>query len=486
MSSVTKESKKTILSFFCILAISAFAIACNRDLLSPDPEAIPGFSNDTITFDTVFTTIGSTTLSFKVYNTSNRPLLISSIELAGGQSSFFRLNIDGEPLPRIEHVEIPPDDSLFVFVAVTVDPTNVNNPVIIKDSIIFNTNGVSHDVKLIAYGQDVHLFRNETIETQTWVNDKPYLIYKNLEVDSGHILTIEPGTQIFFNRNSSMLIWGTLVVNGTLENPVVFQNDRLEEFYDIIAGQWGTLFFAPISRGNKINYAIIKNAIAGIQIGYPSDTSVPELELSNSIIQNVSFAGIYAFGAELRCYNTVIANCAGPATALLNGGNYAFHHCTLANNGVLGTARSTPSVMLMNFFDNLEDGLYVRYANDLKVEFVNSIIYGNFAHELQLLNNHTNLFNYRFDHCLLKASEDSVDLDNPEIYNSVILNKDPFFKNDSDRYHLDYSLDTLSPAKDTGDPQLLITYPYLEYDISGNSRNYDGKPDLGAFERKED
>ncbi len=454
--------------------------------MDPDPDALPGFSTDTVSFDTVFTTIGSTTLYFKVYNNDNRPLAIRSIELAGGSNSFFRLNIDGEPVSRVTDVEILPKDSMYIFVAVTIDPLNSSNPVVVMDSVVFNTNGTLQDVKLMAYGQDVHLYRDAYVETETWVNDKPYLIYRNLEVDSGHVLTIEPGTQIYFHRNSSLVVWGTLVVNGTREDPVVFQNDRLEAFYDIIPGQWGTIFFAPFSRGNRINHAIIKNSIAGLQIGFPTDSRIPELQISNTIIQNMSFAGIYAFGAELVCYNTVIANSAGPAVALLKGGNYEFYHCTIANSGVVGTSRSSPSLVMTNFFDNIEDGTYVRYVHDLNSEFVNSIVYGSNSHELQLLNTQVSQFNYRFDHCLLKASEDSIDLNNTSLFNEIILSKDPHFVNDSDRYHLNYSLDTLSPAKDTGDKQLIQVFPYLEYDMMEHSRYDDNKPDLGAFERKED
>jgi hypothetical protein len=483
---------RTTVRLLFFLVVVTLAISCNRELLSPDPNAHPGFSTDTVTFDTVFTTIGSATMSFRVFNPSNRPLLISSIELAGGESSFFRLNIDGESLPRLHNVEIPPDDSLFIFIAVTVDPNNVNNPVVIKDSIVFNTNGFSQDVKLIAYGQDVHLINSRLIGTQTWTHEKPYLIYNSVAIDTGQTLTIEQGTQVFFHRNSSMIIWGRLLVNGTWENPVVFQNDRLEEFYDIIPGQWGTLYIDPISRGNKINHAIIKNAIAGIQIGYPSDYRVPELELSNSFIMNVSFAGIYAFGAEITCYNTVIADCAGAAAALLRGGSYKFWHCTVSNNGVIGAARSGPSILLTNTFNNPEhdeltgEDVYVVRTGDLiEAEFVNSIITGNSNHEIQLVNNHTNQFNYRFDHCLLKAIADSVN-ESPGNYNAIILNKDPLFVNDIERYHLNYRLDTLSPAKDTGDFQLLIIYPFLDLDITGSFRNADGKPDLGAFERKEE
>lgn len=476
-----------------VLLFILYVGACNRDFLDPDPNALPSFSADTITFDTVFTTIGSATLYFKVYNTSSRPLVIQSISLAGGDQSFFRLNIDGVSSSARNNVEIPSDDSLFIFVAVTVDPTNSNNPVVIKDSVLFNTQGVIRDVKLIAYGQDIHLINGEVIETQTWTKDKPYLVYNSMAVDTGQVLTIEEGTKIYFHRNSSMIVWGRLLVNGTWENPVVFQNDRLEEFYDVVAGQWGTIYIDPVSTGNKINYAIIKNGIAGIQIGYPPDYHVPELELSNSLIINTSFAGIYAFGAELTCYNTVIANCAGPAAALLRGGTYRFLHCTVSNNGVIGSMRTGPSIILSNIFYNPEydeitgDYVYIPHSDDLtEASFANSIICGNLEHELQLINNLSDLFNYKFDHCLVSMSEDSVNSSNQEYYNELIFNLNPHFMNDSDRYHLDYRLDTLSPAKDAGDPLLLDAYPFLGADMAGFLRMSDGKPDLGAMERKED
>jgi hypothetical protein len=482
-------SGRFLVSFLFIVSL----VACNHDQFDPDPGARPSFSTDTVTFDTIFTTIGSVTLHMKVYNRSSRPLLIQSIALAGGEQSFFRLNIDGLPATSQRDIEIPPDDSLYIFIAVTVDPTNVNNPVVITDSILFDTRGTLQNVKLIAYGQDVHLINGEIIRTQTWTNDKPYLIYNSMAVDTGQVLTIMEGTHIYLHRNSSMIIWGTLLVNGTWEQPVVFQNDRLEEFYDVIAGQWGTLYIDPISKGNKIKHAVIRNGIAGIQIGYPTSYEVPELELSNSFILNQSYAGIYAFGADISCYNTVIANCAGAALALLRGGRYRFLHCTVSNNGVYGSSRSGPSIVLSNVFYNPEydeisgQYVYVPVTGDLEeAEFANSIVYGNLNHELQFISTQAYLFQYRFDHCLLKASEDSIDNNDLEHFNALIFNKDPSFMNDSDRYHLDYRLDTLSPAKDAGDPQLLLTDPYLDMDMAGNLRNADGKPDLGALERKEE
>jgi hypothetical protein len=480
------------LLLYIFLVILVCVSGCKKDNVVTEDGKL-SFSSDTVTFDTVFTTLGSATLSFKIYNHGSSTLRIRSISLAGAEHSFFHLNIDGESTRSMQNVDVPPDDSLFIFVAVTVDPLNSDNPLVVKDSVLFNINGRISNVKLIAYGQDVNLINGKIFGSITWTRNKPYLIYNSMAVDTASTLTIEAGTQIYFHKNSSMIIWGRLLVNGTAEDPVVFQNDRLEEFYRIIAGQWGTIYIDPISTGNVINHAIIKNSIAGIQIGFPSDYNVPELELSNSIIQNVSFAGIYAFGANITCYNTVIADCAGAATALLRGGSYRFMQCTVSNNGVLGSSRSNPSVVITNFFNNPEydqakgDYVYVLRTGDLtEATFSNCIIYGNIAHEFQLANNQTNLFNYKFDHCLVKASEDSINVSDIAHYNDLIFNKKPEFANDSDRYHLDFSLDTLSPAQNAGDPQLPVTFPFLENDITGSSRLSDGKPDLGAYERKEE
>jgi hypothetical protein len=476
---------------FLIIIFLAGAAGCRKDNLSGAKGEL-GFSIDTVTFDTVFTTLGSATLSFKIYNHGKKTLHLRTISLAGGEHSFFRLNIDGESTRVANNIDVPPDDSLFIFVAVTIDPLNSDNPLVVKDSILFDNDGKISNVKLIAYGQDVNLINGKIVGSVTWTRNKPYLIYNSMAVDTGSTLTIEAGTKIYLHRNSSMIIWGRLIVNGTYTDPVEFRNDRLEVFYDVIAGQWGTIYIDPISTGNIIDHAIIKNSVAGIQIGFPADYRVPDLVLSNSIIQNVSFAGIYAFGANITCYNTVIADCAGAATALLRGGSYRFLHCTISNNGVLGAARSNPSVILTNLFNNPEYDQasgkykYVLRTGDLQeATFANCILYGNITHEFQFVHNTTNLFNYKLDHCLVKASEDSLDVADVTHYNTLIFNKDPRFVNDSDRYHLDFSLDTLSPAKDAGDPLLPVTYPFLGIDLTGFSRLTDGKPDLGAYERKE-
>ncbi len=163
------------------------------------------FSTDTVTFDTVFTTIGSATQNFRIYNHSNKTARISQIALAGGQQSFFRLNLDGESGTQFTDVEIAPGDSLFAFVRVTIDPNDKNLPFICQDSIVFMTNQNLQDVDLIAWGQNAHFHQNVLLQgVHVWQADKPHVIYGFAIVDDtlDSRLYIEPGAQIYMHQGA--------------------------------------------------------------------------------------------------------------------------------------------------------------------------------------------------------------------------------------------------------------------------------------------
>ena len=115
--------------------------SCKKDKLISDANGKLSFSTDEVLFDTVFTTVGSTTKVFKIYNTFKERINVSKIFLALGSNSQFRLNVDGLSSATHSNIEIEGGDSLFLFVQVTVNPTGLNSPLLIKDSIIFETNG---------------------------------------------------------------------------------------------------------------------------------------------------------------------------------------------------------------------------------------------------------------------------------------------------------------------------------------------------------
>ena len=241
------------LYYIALIALGFGIIACERDNFSDSPSLKLNFSADTVLFDTVFTTIGSSTRYLKVYNKSNSDVRISSIRLAGGSTSPFRINVDGMSGTTFSDIPLRSKDSLFVFVEVTVDPTSQNSPLLIPDSIVFQTNGNVQDVKLVAWGQDVHLFKSKTITTDTVLQaDKPYLIYDYLLVNPNVSLTIEAGTKLHFHNFSQLIVAGTIKVNGEPQKPVIFEGDRLEKFYRDKAGQWNGVWLYAGSKNNTI------------------------------------------------------------------------------------------------------------------------------------------------------------------------------------------------------------------------------------------
>ena len=144
--------------------------SCIDDDFTTNPSHVLAFSTDTVAFDTVFTTIGTSTRSFRIYNRNKKSLNISSIKLADAEHSGFHINVDGMSGDNFTNVEIRGKDSLYVFVEANIDPTNQDNPIFIVDSIVFVTNGVQQDVKLTAYGQDVIPVQDciSTIELRCW------------------------------------------------------------------------------------------------------------------------------------------------------------------------------------------------------------------------------------------------------------------------------------------------------------------------------
>lgn len=465
-----------------VLCVLLFQSCYEKESFTNSTSARLAFSVDTLKFDTIFSNIGSTTHQFVVYN-RNSDAVRTSVSL---QSKYYRLNVDGVSSNNINNLEIRANDSAFVFVEVTINPNDSDSPILVLDSIQFETNGNQQDVKLMAFGQDVHLYNDSIIEDAHWVNDRPYLIYNSVLVDSAYTLTIDPGTRIYFHNNSSLMVRGTLHINGTVDEPVIMQGDRLEEYYSNKSGQWGAIYvindnmyyFGNIhildgSRGNTIDYAIIKNGIKGIQVDNHFEDELT-LTLSNTIIQNMSIAGIYAQNANMLVYNTVISNCGYYTAALTLGGNYKFIHSTLAN---YNPTHRIPSLIFNNYY---VDSLETVNVYDFLAQFSNSIIYGSLNSEFVMDMVPTDMaqFAYAFENCMLKYN-DKEKYPGQGVFRNVISDADslPRFVNISEG---DYHLDTLSSAKDKGLDFFLDEYPI---DLDGNQR--DSKPDLGAYERIE-
>src|SRR5687767_14187960 len=97
------------LGLFVIMTVVIFS--CRKESFTDSPSARLRVSSDSLHFDTVFTTFGSVSQIFKVYNDNNRGIKISSIRLAGGASSPFKINADGSPGPQVNNIDLAAGDS---------------------------------------------------------------------------------------------------------------------------------------------------------------------------------------------------------------------------------------------------------------------------------------------------------------------------------------------------------------------------------------
>jgi hypothetical protein len=470
---------------YLLLALvpAALIFSCQRERsFIEESDARLEFTIDTLFFDTVFTTVGTVTEAFRVKNPHNQFIRIDEITLAGGAFSVFRINVDGASGLRFSDVELAPHDSLYVFVEATLDPNGSDDILRIQDSIVFQTNGNIQDIDLVAWGQDVHMIGAEEIDQPTtWTAGKPYLIIDYLYVDSLASLYIDPGVKVYLHKDAMIYVDGSLQVNGTLEEPVWFGGDRLEEFYDHIPGQWGLIYLSGSSHSNRILHSMIQNGTLGILISAtPESGLMPDLEISNSVINRMSSSGIYALNATVTGTNLVVGDCGGSCVALIYGGDYRFTHCTFANYWPSGFSnRQLPALLLTDYFVTKDtDGNSLLYTDGTFENAIvyNSIIYGAHSMELLIDSYHDLQLNYLFDYCLTRIHQDSLRyLEDPLITN-IINNQDPLF----DSIPVIYELDSLSPAIDAGLPAHAIEIPF---DLNGNSRLDDNAPDLGALER---
>jgi hypothetical protein len=328
ISTFENHMRKTLFLIPALLLL--LIVSCKKESFTTSADALVSVSTDTVSFDTVFTQRGSVTQTLKIFNDNDKKLRLSSVELIGGLSSPFNINVDGTPGPAVNDVEIEPNDSAYVFVTVTINPTTANSPFVVQDSIRINFNGTSRLVQLNAYGQNARYIKGEILRTNTtWDNTLPYVILDGVLVDAGVTLTILQGTRVHFNASAPMIVDGTLIVNGTKKDSVTFQGDRLDKDYRDLPGSWPGIYFRASSKGNTMRYAVIKNAFQGLIAGQ-STGSFPKLSLNECVIDNVYDAGLMGIGSSIKAVNCLISNC-GLNILLANGGDYEITHCTVAS-----------------------------------------------------------------------------------------------------------------------------------------------------------
>ena len=476
-----------ILIFFLLAGASCRKI----NPINPDSNLKLEFSADTVLFDTVFTSLGSATHELRIYNRNSDDLQISSIRLGQGDSSPFRLNLDGESATEIYDKVIPAKDSLFSFLRVTINPNDLNTPFVVEDELEFVTNGNTQTVKLLAWGQNANYIVADkvvviggepypyhivadSLQTTVWTKEKPYVIYGYALINSYGTLQIEAGTKVYCHQGGGILSWsdGQLIIDGTAEEPVIVQGDRLEAYYDHTPGQWEQILMMDGRAGadHRISHAIIRNGTIGLNCQSVLKATECALRVDNTIIENQSGYGLFSIYYPVEAKNFVIANC-GHANFWALGGSYLFKHGTIANYWNANEHNNNEhAIQVANCaLDANEELFYYPF----QMEMYNCIIYGKQKDEFKgVFGPDSADSTYVFDHCLIRSEKYNGDMPG---FHQCLFNLDPMF---ADPMMPDCHLDSLaSPVIGMGNPLIGNQVPY---DLDGVSRV--GAPDMGAYQ----
>ena len=466
--------------------------ACKKNSqINPDASLKLSFSTDTLVFDTVFTSLGSATHQLRIYNPNSDDLKISSIRLLGGESSPYRLNLDGENNIEFYDKIIPANDSLFSFLRVTINPNDLNTPFVVEDELEFITNGNTQIVKLLAWGQNANYIVADkvvtlgnlkypyhvvadSLQTTVWTNERPYVIYGWALINSWGTLKIEEGTRIYCHQGSGIFSWsdGQLIISGTAENPVVIQGDRLEAYYNDTPGQWEQILMMDGRAGadHRISHAIIRNGTIGLNCQSSLKVTECALRIDNTIIENQSGYGLYSILYPVEAKNFVIANC-GFANFWAFGGDYRFVHGTFADYWQDQHNNNIAISVANRAIDGNEELFYYPFH----MEMDNCIVYGKQKDEFSTAFGPDADSTFILDHCLIKSEKFNGGMAG---FSHCLFNLEPYFVDELRDYHID---SIASPVIGTGNPLFGNEVPY---DLDGVLRV--GAPDIGAYQFAKD
>ena len=502
-------------TFLLFIGILIALSSCRTDFETVASTGDLKFSRDTIYLDTIFTNIGSSTYTLKVYNNTKNDITIPTIQLGKGLNSKYRMTVDGTRGNQgkiFNNVNLLAKDSLYIYVETTANIIDANpTDFLYTDQIVFDGGTNLQKVELVTLIQDAIFLYPQRFDDGTteslpigedeiygffldendplhgnelkFTNKKPYVIYGYAAVPSGKTVSFDPGTRVHFHADSGLILAknASLNVNGTtsttdkLENEVIFEGDRLEPDFSDVPGQWGAIWLTDGSTNHKINHLTLKNAAIGLLIQNNDGTTV---DIKNTQIYNSSNYGILAQTAKISGENLVINNAGKSSLFCEYGGDYKFTQCTFNNNW---SSSSQFAVVLNNYFD----GATPEVKDLTAATFNNCIIYGSYSNEMSLKKKTGAAFVYQFNNCLIKFDDIRAGDANYVLYDFIrneesgnIKSKDgtkdpKFYKANLNQFNIDET----SSAFAKGNPANLVPL-----DIIGNTRT--SPPDLGAYQNK--
>lgn len=363
------------------------------------------FSKDTLDLDTIFNHTNSQTYKLTIHNKENKDIQVPRISLARGESSFYKINVDGMSGTEFENVAIRSKDSIFIFVEIAAG--NVESNALYEDEIKFETSSGEQHIKLLSYLERAQ-FYNTNLESifdlgnVNWDNQYARVIFGDVKANN---VSISAGTRIYFHDNASLTINGTLNVEGNINQKVVFRTDRHDEYSESLPKTWNKIVLKSNDPNaqSTVNHAYFKGMNEGIIV------ENSKLDINNSYIYNNEKFGLRGYGATINGRNLVIAQ-SDQAALGLEGGWYDFRHCTIANYFGIGSGSGMNYAIILS-----NDGSALNLAN-----FYNNVIFSSHQ-DAVAFDNVGGSFNHDFKNNVLKNNSGTLTFDTSN------KNVDPLF-----------------------------------------------------------
>ncbi len=478
-----------------LLPLLALLLAACSDYesFSDNPSFRLSFSQDTVAFDTLVSTIPSSTKTLYAFNNNGNGIRINTIQLEGGSASHFRVNVDGRYLDQgtWNDFEVLRHDSLIIRIEMTPPEAGTNEPLYFEDKLHFYLeNGAQQTVVLSGGSIDAYIKKSGLIieSDETLLTDKPYVIYDSLVVKQGATLTLTEGTRLMFHDKAALHVYGKLKVQGSIEKPVVLRGDRLDHMFDYLLydntpSRWEGIIIHQGSYGNELFQCDLHSSLFGIiaedtkEVNPDADN--PSITLDCCILHNIGGDGLQFNNCVSKVTNTQISNTLGHAVNL-NGGSHTFIYSTLAQFYPFSANRGD-ALHLVSSKDGSDKGLL------LQAHFINCVITG-YGLDVIMGENIPEDCNYLFHHCFLNtlAVDDAerfveviFDQDKKKGEDEKLVRQDNFTVFDTENFIYDFTPKAESLIRSLADKN----YEGLPaFDRKGVSRLADEGPDAGCYE----
>jgi hypothetical protein len=284
-------------------------------------------------------------------------------------------------------------------------------------------------------------------------------------------LDIDPGTKVYFHKNSGMKVssGAVLNINGAMDNQVILRGDRNDPYYDTISKNWNSIKMEANSILN-MNHARLFGGTRGLEMKQTS-------QYHNSFIHTFFEYGIYAINSTVTASNLVMNNCGLSCIGIFKGGKHNYTHATIANYSKSMGTFDRKGIFATNEWKN--DAGQTEQGALQQFNLRNSIVYSDRDNSVQFEQTPGQQFEYLIQNCLLKyssTSEAGFTFDNNVNVVQSIKNTDPQFMNYF-MAKMNLRVKTTSPAKGKGNSTVAGTVPF---DIVNESRTTN--PTLGAYQ----